>query len=129
MRTSARLAVTSVLASAATLGVPEGHTAPRCAHPAPLYDGSRTTPQGFTVILKASVKDPKAITALLEKKRNFTVTEYWWYGPAVSAAFFVFDVQPSLIDTLRCETQVRSVRYDVLVHISAMAPNPRLERP
>jgi hypothetical protein len=129
MRTSTRLAVTWVLASAATLGGPEGRTAPRCEHPAPLYDGSHTTPQGFTVTLKVSVKDPKRITTLMEKKHNFKVTQFFWYGPAVSSAFFVFDVRPSLIDALRCEPQVKSVRYDSLTHLSAMAPNNRWSGP
>jgi len=109
------------------LGSGSGHAAPVCAQPAPLNDGSRTSPQGFVVTIKASVKDPSALVSALEGRHHFKATHYGWYGKY--ASFFVFDVPPQLIDALRCEPDVESVTYEALVYISALAPNNRWRGP
>jgi hypothetical protein len=108
-------------------GTTLGRAAPACAYPAPLHDGARTSPQGFTVKLKASVTDPKAAVSALEGRHGFKITEHWWYG--TYSAFFVFDVPAQLIDALRCEPEVESVRYDALARPTALAPNNRSRGP
>jgi hypothetical protein len=88
-------------------------SAPQCASPAPLYDGTRTSPPGIMVRLRSDVADPEAAISILAKKDGFTIA--YRFPPR---GYFVEAVTQRIIDALRCEPEVESVMFDALSSIT-----------
>jgi hypothetical protein len=117
-----KLVLASALVSTAVCAGDASIVAPACASPARL-NGKFEGPPGYFIILKHNAGDATALADALAKKYNFKVTNQYSWG------LFVAQLTARKVAELRCAPQVDTIEFNGIVHLSARAPNQRLERP